>query len=216
LATPWDHRFFTSTRGQIVALLRRSACTVEELAKALGLTYNGVRVHLAVLGRDGIVQQQGTVRRSSSGKPAYVYELTPEAEKLFSKAYEPMLRGLLEVLSEHVTPEESKELLSRVGRRMAQGRTMAQDGIRAGMEAAVGAFNELGGLAELEERNGDFIIRSNSCPLYAIVVDHPEVCRMMETLLSELMGVPVHEHCDRGERPRCCFEVAVDGGAMRE
>lgn len=208
LATPWDQRFFTSTRGQIVTLLRRSARTVEELAKALGLTNNGVRVHLAVLGRDGLVQQRGTVSRTSSGKPAYVYELTAEAEKLFSKAYELTTHALLEVLSEQVTPEESKELLSTVGRRMAHVRTVAQDGVHTRMEAAVDAFNELGGLAELEEHNGDFIIRSYSCPLYAVVVDHPEVCHTMETLLSELIGVPVHEHCDRGERPRCCFEVA--------
>ena len=207
MATPWDHRFFMSTRGQIVMLLRRSARTVEELAKALGLTYNGVRVHLAVLGRDGLVQQRGTVSRSS-GKPAHVYELTSHAENLFSKAYESMTRGLLEILSEQVAPEELEELLSRLGRRMAQERTVAQDGVRARMEAAVGVFNELGGLAELEEHNGDLIIRSYSCPVYAVVVDHPEVCRTMETLLSELTGVPVHEHCNRGERPRCCFEVA--------
>jgi hypothetical protein len=25
---------------------------------------------------------------------------------------------------------------------------------------------------------------------------------------AELAGVPVHECCDRGERPRCCFEIA--------
>jgi hypothetical protein len=31
---------------------------------------------------------------------------------------------------------------------------------------------------------------------------------MVETLLTELTGVPVHEHCDRGEKPRCCFEIA--------
>jgi hypothetical protein len=28
--------------------------------------------------------------------------------------------------------------------------------------------------------------------------------------------VPVYEHCDRGERPRCCFEVELDGAAMRK
>ena len=31
---------------------------------------------------------------------------------------------------------------------------------------------------------------------------------MAETLIAELAGVPVHEHCDRGERPRCCFDIA--------
>src|SRR3712207_7925006 len=39
----WDKRFFESTRGRIVTLLRRSGRTVEELARALGLTDNGVQ-----------------------------------------------------------------------------------------------------------------------------------------------------------------------------
>jgi DNA-binding transcriptional ArsR family regulator len=85
-------KFFESTRGRIVVLLRRSGRTVEELARALGLTDNGVRAHLAVLERDGIARQRGSVRRGSGGgKPAYVYELTSEAEELFPKAYEPVL-----------------------------------------------------------------------------------------------------------------------------
>ena len=59
-------------------LLRRSGRTVEELANSQGLTDNGVRAHLAVLERDGIVRQRGSVRRASGGKPAYVYGLTPD------------------------------------------------------------------------------------------------------------------------------------------
>lgn len=212
---PWDQRFFTSTRGQIVSLLRRSARTVEELAKALDLTLNAVRVHLAALGRDGLVQQRGTVSRSTSGKPAYVYELTPAVENLFSKAYEPMFRGLLGVLREQLTPEESKALLRRVGRRMAQGRTVEQGSVRAQLEACVEVLNELGGLAELEERNGDFIIRSYNCPAGAVVVEHPEVCSMMETLLNELVDVSVREHCDRDRRSQCYFEVAPPSDPMQ-
>jgi len=33
---------------------------------------------------------------------------------------------------------------------------------------------------------------------------------MAETLIAELADVPVHEHYDRGAKPRCCFEVALD------
>jgi predicted ArsR family transcriptional regulator len=101
LATSWEEKFFESTRGRMVALLRRSNRTVEELARALGLTVNGVCAHLAVLERDGIVRQRGSVRRSSDGgKPAYVYELTSEAEDLFPKAYAAALGGLLNVLEQ--------------------------------------------------------------------------------------------------------------------
>ena len=212
-----NERFFESTRGQVVTLLRRSDHTVEELARALGLTDNGVRAHLAVLERDGIVRQRGSVRRSSGGgKPAYVYELTKEAEDLFPKAYEPALRRLLDVLSDQFGPEESEALLRSVGRRLAEEHSTRADGTHARLEAAVGVLNELGGLAELEERDGALLIRGYSCPLAGVAPDHPEVCRMAETLIAELAGVPVHERCDRGERPRCCFEIASTNEAGRK
>ncbi len=209
MATRWDQRFLESKRGQIVALLRRSGRTVEELARALDLTANGIRAHLAVLERDGVVRQRGSVRRGSGGgKPAYVYELTPEAEDLFPKGYEPVLRRLLDVLAERLGPEGSEAVLRSVGRRMAEGQAAATDGTRARLEAAVEVLNELGGLAELEEQHdGGLVIRGYSCPLAAVTPAHPGVCRMAETLLTELAGVPVREHCDRGESPRCCFEV---------
>jgi predicted ArsR family transcriptional regulator len=212
LGTYWDQRFFESTRGLLVTLLRRTGRTVEELAQALNLTDNGVRAHLATLERDGIVRQRGSVRRGSGGgKPAYVYELTPEAEELFPKAYEPVLSHLLDVLAGQLGAQESEALLRSVGRRIAEGQTVPADGVRERLEAAADVLNELGGLAELEERNGSFVIRGYSCPLAGVAPDHPEVCRMAETLLTELAGVPVYERCDRGERPRCCFEVALDG-----
>jgi predicted ArsR family transcriptional regulator len=210
LAAIWDQRFLESTRGRIVTLLRRSGRTVEELAGELALTDNGVRAHLATLERDGLLRQRGSVRRGSGGgKPAYVYELTPEAEELFPKAYEPVLRRLLDVLSERLGAEGAEAVLRMVGCRLAQERGVAVDGaLRPRLEAAAGVLNDLGGLAELEERNGDLVIRGYSCPLASVVKEHPEACRMAETLLTEVAGVPVHERCERGERPRCCFEVA--------
>jgi predicted ArsR family transcriptional regulator len=214
MATNWDEKFFESTRGQIVTLLRRSNRTVEELARALDLTDNGVRAHLAVLERDGIVRQRGSVRRSSGGgKPAYLYELTQEGEDLFPKAYEPTLRRLLDILSDQLGPEESEALLRSVGRRLAEEHSMRADGAR--LETAVEVLNELGGLAELEERDGSVVIRGYSCPLAGVTPDHPEVCRMAEALVGEVAGVSVREHCDRSERPRCYFEIASAGDAAQ-
>jgi predicted ArsR family transcriptional regulator len=218
LATYRDQKFLDSTRGRIVALIRRASRTVEELARELDLTDNGVRAHLAVLERDGLVRQRGSIRRGGSGggKPAYVYELTPQAEDLFPKAYEPVLRQLLDVLGEQAGQGKSEALLRAVGGRLAEERDVPSGDARTRLESAVEVLNDLGGMAELEERNGGFVIRSYSCPLAGVTPDHPEVCRMAETLITELAGVPVHERCDRGERPRCCFETASAGDAGRE
>ena len=68
--------------------------------------------------------------------------------------------------------------------------------------------NELGGLAELNERDGAPVIRGYSCPLAAVTPGRPEVCELAEALLCELTGLPIQEHCDRGEQPRCRFGTA--------
>ena len=212
MSTGWDRKFFESTRGRVVTLLGRASFTVNELARELDLTDNGVRAHLAVLERDSIVRQRGSVRRiNGGGKPAYVYELTQEGEDLFPKAYDPTLRRLLDVLVERLGPEESEALLRSVGRRLAEEHTTRADGAHARLETAVEVLNELGGLAELEERDGAVVIRGYSCPLAGVTAEHPEVCRMAEALVAKVAGVPVHERCDRGEGPRCYFEVASAG-----
>src|SRR5215472_8013794 len=113
----WNQRFFASTRGRIIMLLRRNSQTVDELAEILNLTDNAVRAHLATLERDGFVRQMG--ERRGSGKPAFVYALTPGAEQLFPKAYGPILRQLLDVMSEEMPVDDVEALMQKTGRRLA-------------------------------------------------------------------------------------------------
>src|SRR5215210_5444059 len=103
-ASRWDTRFFASTRGQIIILLRRATRTVEELAQILGLTDNAVRAHLSSLERDGLVEQRGA--RRGSGKPAFTYDLSAQAEGLFPKSYTAVLGAVLAVLSDEMTPQQ--------------------------------------------------------------------------------------------------------------
>src|SRR5437588_11648964 len=204
---PWKQRFFSSTRGRIVALLRRTSRTVDELAQALDLTDNAVRAHLATLERDGIVRQHGA--RRGSGKPAYVYDLTSEAEYLFPKAYGPVLHQLLDVLSEQMTPGEMEIVLRKVGRNIATKWNIPPGDLRTRLVGAVEVLNDLGGMTELETSDEHtYRIRGSSCPLAAAVPGHPEVCRLAETLITELVGVPVQEQCEKGDAPRCCFSVS--------
>lgn len=203
-ASRLDERFFGSSRGRLVQLLRRDERTVEELAQALGLTDNAVRAHLATLERDGLVRQAGL--RRGAGKPSYTYALRPEAERLFPKPYGAVLVGLLEVLAERLAPSEIEAALREVGRRL--GRAHRADGDpRRRAEAAVAVLDQLGGLAELSEREGGFTLLGYSCPLAAAVPGNPEVCRLAEALLTEVVGAPVRECCDREQPPRCRFEI---------
>lgn len=200
-----NRRFFASTRGQIVMLLRRKNHTVDELALELSLTDNAVRAHLATLERDGIVQQRGA--RRGSGKPAYVYELTTQAESLFPKAYGSILHELLNVLSQRVSAQELENVLRTVGQRIAAQWRPPLNDPQARLRQAVDVLNELGGLAELEEDEESYTICGYSCPLAAILPGHPETCKLAEALVSEIIGQLASERCERGETPRCLFSV---------
>lgn len=201
----WSTRFFATTRGQIVMLLRRAGRTVDELAQTLGLTDNGVRSHLATLERDGLVRQHGT--RRGVGKPAYTYELTPEADQLFPKAYDEILARLLEALGDRLPPELLEQVLDEVSQRLASGRIAPPGDLLSRVEWGAAVLRDMGGLPEVEECDGMYLIRGYSCPIGSVVSQHPGACRLAELLLSQVIGAPVRERCERGSSPRCCFEV---------
>ncbi len=204
--TRWDERFFETTKGRILALLRRGTRTIDELAAALGVTDNAVRLHVSGLERDGLVRQRGV--RPTGGKPAYAYEVAPEAERLFTKAYIPVLTQMVAVLEERLSATELQALLREVGRRVAAARGTSSGTVRAKAETAATVLTELGGIVDVEEHEGRITLRGFSCPLADAVRAHPATCQAAESLVAELTGVAVQERCDRGERPRCCFELA--------
>ena len=203
-----DKRFFESTRGQIVTILRGSPCTVEELAGKLELTDNAVRAHLLTLERDGLVRQSGL--RRGPRKPHFTYVLTPEADALFPKAYDALLNQLIAVLKTRLDQAEIDDVLREVGRAMAAA---APAGNKANLEGrvqtALKVLEAIGGSAEVERQDDKIVIRGNSCPLAAAVGVHPEVCRLAETLVAEIVQAPVREDCDRSGRPKCRFEIGV-------
>ena len=204
-----DKRFFESTRGQIVTILRGSPCTVDELAGKLELTDNAVRAHLLTLERDGLVRQSGL--RRGPRKPHFTYELTPDADALFPKAYDALLNQLIAVLKNRLKPSEIEEILREVGRAVAADAPAAND-LESRVQIAVKVLESIGGAAEVQESEDRILIAATGCPLAAAVEAHPEVCRLAETLVAEIVKVPVKEKCDREGRPKCRFEITPQKG----
>ena len=197
------------TRERIVAMLRRGPRTVEELAAELDLTDNAVRPHLAALERDGIARQTGVRRPGGPGKPAIVYDIDPDVEPRFSRAYAPMLAAIVEELGRELPSPHGTAIMKAAGKRLATeaGRPPTGD-LRARVAAGARLLESLGGEADVERHDASLVIRGCSgCPLSAAVSRNPHVCEAVEALLSDYIGAPVRQRCDHGERPRCRFEV---------
>lgn len=201
-----DSKFFESTRGRIVLLLRNAQQTVNELADALKISDNAVRAHLTVLERDGLVVQSGTIK--GFRKPHYSYALTDEARHLFPKAYDSLLNRLLDQLRTRMSAAALKEILGDVGRSIGIGAKRNESaGFDGRLESALDALGELGGAAVIERKEGRVTIKSESCPFADAVKEHPNVCKVAESMLSEIIEAPVTEKCDHGKIPKCRFEI---------
>jgi predicted ArsR family transcriptional regulator len=205
-----DSRFHDSTRGRIVALLRRQPRTVEELAGELGLTDNAVRLHLGTLERDGVVVAKGVRRGGGVGKPATEYEISAAAEPSFSEAYIPFLTTLLASVGNKLGSTELRSIMRDVGHRLAGANPEVAGDPLAKAQRASQLLNALGGVTTVEkEPGGRYAIKGCSCPLSVAVNERAEVCRAVQTMLRDVTGLTVKEDCDRSERPRCHFVVTA-------
>jgi predicted ArsR family transcriptional regulator len=203
--TRLDARFFDSTRGRIIVLLKMSPRTVNEIAELLGLTDNAIRAHLLILERDGLVEQRGAVK--GFRKPHTAYGLTDNARHLFPKPYAFVLNNLIEELKATVSRRSLLETLRRLGRRIAGTDAIPAGDLDERLAQTVKTLERLGGAASIVKEDGKLAIRSESCPFNEAVSEHPEVCQVAEAMITEIVGRPVREVCRRNGSPKCYFEI---------
>lgn len=200
--------FFETTRGRIVALLRRGPSSVDDLSSELGLTANAVRAHITAMQRDGVVRRVG--QRAGTSRPSHLFGLTAEVEQLLSRAYLPLMTQFVQVFTASLPRRQVERLMreagAAVGAQLTAGK-MPPGRLAARVRAASDLMNqELGAVTHVEE-NGQLIIRGSACPLSALTGKHPAVCLAMESLLSTTIGADVRECCERSGCPQCCFKV---------
>jgi predicted ArsR family transcriptional regulator len=189
-----------SAREQIIDQLRWGASTVDELAQSVGLTANGVRMHLATLRTEGLVQRAGVRRhKEGAGKPPHLYALTPTGEEALSRAYPDALVAVVEALRATHGDYQLEAVLAEAGRRLASATTESDpQRLLESLGARVRA-TPLG--------NDDVRLEGAGCPLSAVVRREPESCELVRSLLASASGRPVKRRCVYGDSPRCCFEL---------
>lgn len=197
-----------TSRGRIVTLLQAGPLTADDIATKMNLTQSAVRVQITAMERDGVVRRAGM--RPGATRPSHVFELTPDVEQLLSKAYIPLLMQLVGACAEGLPAHQMVALLRRAGkglaRDLAQGKRLAGS-LRSRVAMASHMMNQhLGALTHVEA-NGRYVIRGIGCPLAALTGKHPGVCLAMESFVTDVIGAPARECCERTGRPKCCFEI---------
>lgn len=190
--------------------------SVDELATAIGITDNAVRLHLTALERDGLVRAEGVRREGSVGKPATLYGVTADAQAAFSKAYEPVLTTLLVSLAGRLNGRELTDLLRDVGRQLSASAVSNKETLEQRVHGAAALLESLGADVEVERAGtGGYVVKGFACPLSRSVAECPALCQAVEELVAGVTRAKVQERCDRSGLPRCSFLVTPRGSGTR-
>jgi predicted ArsR family transcriptional regulator len=206
-----EDRFFNTTRGKIVAELRkRGSASAADLASHFGLSANAIRQQLVVLERDGLVAE--TAVRRGPTKPTLEFSLTAEADALFPQRYDRLLASILrEIRREYGDAGVGRIFKSISSRAVARAKTTVTGGKP---EERVAQLTDLlrhdGVVAEYSLIDGGFALHEHNCPYSAVAKENPEMCSVVHNMIDETIGGTMEqtESLATGGK-ECRFEMKV-------
>jgi predicted ArsR family transcriptional regulator len=178
-----------ATRQDILDYLRRHGqATVRELGEHLGLTSTGIRQHLTVLERDGLVDARE--ERGHVGRPALVYRLSASGDALYPKIYDALANALIEESRALLGTEALQHLMKNVAARFAEPYMARLEGKPTAerVKEASKIIEERGCLSDCDAEHDDFLIRQHTCPFPHVAKRNSAVCAMEVEFVRLLVG----------------------------
>ena len=207
-----------TTRERILVLLRRHGrLSAPRLAELLGITSVGVRRHLPVLERDGLVA--ATVEKARRGRPTAVYRLTDAGLETFPRHYDQVASEALAFLKDR-DAATLRQFLAWRNERLAASYAGRVDGatLAERAQALAEVLNEQGFMAEVEPGRDGLRLCQHNCTVEHLATELPDLCASEAELFERLLGTPVEREATmvdgavrcvtridtatRGKRPR--------------
>lgn len=176
------------TRKLILEYLKdHSQATVDELAEVLGLTSVTVRHHLDILRSEELVAEPVIRHRATPGRPQYTFALT---EKASPKNYEGLALKMLAEMKARA-PQTINVIFEGVAESFSAEAPQPRPGesLIFRLDRAVEFLNQRGYVARWEATSEGYVLHTDNCPYEALSPNHPELCAMDRTLVSNLLGV---------------------------
>jgi predicted ArsR family transcriptional regulator len=187
--------YMVTARQKVLAyLMKNRTASAREISRGLKMSAATVRHHLRVMVTDGRLEISFVRGRDGRGRPEKVYSL-PSA----------VLGHNLSALSDAVLTEAGSSVrMEMLAERLAAGSTFANQPVAKRLNLTVEKLNTMNYHARWEAGPQGPRLIFGHCPYAAIIDKHPELCRMDESLLHELMGDPATQ----------MFKIGKDGSAM--
>jgi predicted ArsR family transcriptional regulator len=198
-----------STREKILStLLTERQATIKQLSEAVGINGISVRHHLINLQAEGLITAEE--QRHGVGRPSFVYRLTEQGMEKFPTNYLKLTNHLLTELESTLTPEQLNATYERIGKKQAEETTHIDKNLPLEAQIDQLATQLAADRFMLSwKREGDkILIQSDNCPYLHVGKEHPDICKIDETLFSEALGRDVElTSCMLRGNAHCVYTV---------
>ena len=203
----WDN--MNSTRNLILKTLKsRGPTPIAELAMALGVSTVSIRHHLTSLQAEGLIAAGEA--RHGVGRPHLVYSLTQAGMERFPTRYMRLSGRLLEELKATLPPDQIEAMFTRIAESIVadNAHRLAGKSLDEKMALLVELLGDEGFMAAWNVAGQNWQLTEYNCPYFLIGQKHPEICRMDEALISQVLSLPVEKNtCLLDGDARCTFTI---------
>ena len=168
----------TARQKVLTYLTKNRTASAREISRALKMSAATVRHHLRVMTSDGRLEISFVRAREGRGRPEKVFSLPRSA-----------LGDNLSMLGDAVLTEAGTSVrMEALAKRLAGQARFADHPIAKRLNLTVSQLNEMNYHARWEAGPQGPRLIFGHCPYAKIIEKHPELCRMDEELLHQLMG----------------------------
>lgn len=168
-----------TARQKIIAYFTKNrSASAREISRALKMSAATVRHHLRVMTADGRLELSFARGREGRGRPEKVYSLPRAA-----------LGNNLSALGDAILVEAGSSVrMEALAKRLAGEANFASHPVAKRLNLTIEKLNAMNYHARWEAGPHGPRLIFGHCPYAAIIEKHPELCKMDESLLNELMG----------------------------
>ena len=192
----------TTARQKVLTYFEKSrAASAREIARALKMSAATVRHHLRLLAADGRLELSSVRGRDGRGRPEKIYSLPRAA-----------LGTNLAALSEALLAEAGAGIrMDSLAKQLAKVDNFAGQPLAKRLNLTVEKINGMNYHARWEAGSEGPRVVFSHCPYAAIIEKHPELCKMDEALLKDLVGQPARQILKTGKEGSsvCVFLVGM-------
>ena len=179
--------------------------SVDGIACAVGVSKVGVRRHLDLLSRDGLVSFETEQRER--GRPGRVYFLTDKAELLFPNSYKALALGVIHKVGLVFGPQAVKTVLRREADDVSMSLSADVQGLT--FEKRVKRLSilvdERGYNVSLRKlRDGSYSWKQRNCPLLAVASVYCQLCDDELRAYRDLLETEVVRDCRIAAGAKSC------------